>query len=135
MGVDFARHYDSVVHGDSAYFVWLNHGKRSAAIDLKSEPGSRIFVQLVASADVLVHGPGTLDRLGYSSQVLRERWPRLVTCVISGYGSSGPYRYHKAFDLLLQAESGLAAYRLRTGGAGELGIASRPCPEIPPVGG
>jgi itaconate CoA-transferase len=108
-GGDFARGYDSVVHGESAYFVWLNHGKRSVALDLASPGDRQTLDALLDRADVFVHnlGPGAIDRLGLGAGLLAERWPRLVSCAISGFGPSGPYRARKAFDLLLQAESGL----------------------------
>jgi len=108
-GGDFARHYDSVVAGMSAYFVWLNHGKRSVALDL-SRPGDRdAFEALLGDAHVFVHnlGPGAVDRLGYGWDQVHARWPSLIVCAISGFGSDGPYRSRKAFDLLLQGESGL----------------------------
>lgn len=108
-GGDFARHYDSVVAGMSAYFVWLNHGKRSIALDL-SRPGDRdAFEALLSKADVFVHnlGPGAVDRLGYGWDQVHARWPGLIMCAISGFGADGPYRSRKAFDLLLQGESGL----------------------------
>lgn len=108
-GGDFARRYDSVVEGLSSYFVWLNRGKRSLTLDLKPAAGQALIHRLLARADVFVHnqGPGVVDRLGLAAADLRERYPRLVICEISGYGSSGPYRDRKAFDLLLQGESGL----------------------------
>jgi Predicted acyl-CoA transferases/carnitine dehydratase len=108
---DFARHYDSVVLGMSAYFVWLNHGKRSVALDL-SRPDDRLeFEALLGETDVFVHnlGPGAVDRLGYGWDLLHARWPDLIVCAISGFGSDGPLRSRKAFDLLLQGESGLLA--------------------------
>ena len=108
-GGDFARHYDSVVVGMSAYFVWLNHGKRSVALDL-SRPGDRdAFEALLNEADVFVHnlGPGAVDRLGYGWDQVHARSPGLIMCAISGFGADGPYRSRKAFDLLLQGESGL----------------------------
>ena len=106
---DLARYYDSVVHGESSYFVWLNRGKRSAALDLRLDEDRVAFDQLLGTADVLVHnlGPGAVERLGLGWSTLHERWPRLVSCGISGYGSDGPYRDRKAFDLLIQGESGL----------------------------
>jgi crotonobetainyl-CoA:carnitine CoA-transferase CaiB-like acyl-CoA transferase len=108
---DFARAYDGLVHGESAYFVWLNYGKRSLAIDLTTEPGRAVFEALLGTADVLVHnlGPGAVDRLGYDPPGIRRRWPALIDCAISGYGPDGPYGAHKAFDLLLQGESGLTS--------------------------
>jgi itaconate CoA-transferase len=108
-GGDLARHYDSVVEGQSAYFVWANRGKRSVALDLKSDEGRAAFDGLLRGADVFVHnlGPGAVDRLGFGHEALRERFPRLINCAISGYGADGPYRDRKAFDLLIQGEAGL----------------------------
>jgi itaconate CoA-transferase len=108
-GGDFARRYDTVVDGQSAYFVWLNRGKRSLTVDLKSPAGRELIGRLLARADVLVQnlGPGVADRLGLAAGTLRARYPRLVVCELSGYGKDGPHRDRKAFDLLLQGESGL----------------------------
>ena len=108
-GGDFARRYDSVVDGLSAYFVWLNRGKRSLTLDLKAPGGRELLERLLARADVFIQnlGPGVAERLSLGSGELRERHPRLVVCELSGYGSSGPYRERKAFDLLLQGESGV----------------------------
>lgn len=108
-GGDFARHYDTVVDGLSAYFVWLNHGKESVALDLTSAPDRVRFDALLGDADVFVHnlGPGAVDRLGYGWSTIHARWPRLIVCAVSGFGSDGPYQARKAFDLLVQGESGL----------------------------
>ncbi|WP_028921749.1 CaiB/BaiF CoA transferase family protein [Pseudonocardia acaciae] len=108
-GGDLARHYDSVVEGRSAYFVWANRGKRSVALDLKGDRGRRALDALLGTADVFVHnlGPGAVERLGFGRDAVRTRYPRLVTCAISGYGDGGPYRARKAFDLLIQGEAGL----------------------------
>ena len=108
-GGDLARGYDSVVNGESAYFVWLNRGKRSVALDVKDPDGRAVLEALLARADVFVHnlGPGAVERLGLGWAALHARWPRLISCAISGYGPDGPYRERKAFDLLLQGESGL----------------------------
>ncbi len=110
-GGDFARRYDSVARGQSAYFVWLNRGKRSVVLDLKDSAERSMLDALLARADVFVHnlGPGAVDRLGLGWGTLHERWPRLIWCAISGYGIDGPYRDRKAFDLLLQGESGIIA--------------------------
>lgn len=110
-GGDFARAYDSTVHGQSAYFVWLNYGKRSVVLDLTSDDGHHGLATLLDGAQVLLHnlGPGALGRLGFDDEQLGRRWPSLVRCAISGYGSDGPFRDRKAFDLLLQGESGLLA--------------------------
>ena len=108
-GGDFARAYDSAVHGLSAYFVWLNRGKRSVVLDLKEADGRRAFDRLLERADVFVHnqGPGAAERLGCSYADLKLRNPRLVACSISGYGPDGPHRDRKAYDLLLQGEAGV----------------------------
>ncbi|MEP6780824.1 MAG: CaiB/BaiF CoA-transferase family protein [Gemmatimonadaceae bacterium] len=106
---DFARGYDKRVKGLSSYFVWLNRSKESLTIDLKRPEANDVVAKLIASADVLVHNlaPGAMDRLGFASATLRVRHPRLIICEISGYGSSGPYRDRKAYDLLIQSEAGL----------------------------
>jgi itaconate CoA-transferase len=108
-GGDFARAYDETVLGQSSHFVWLNRSKESLALDLKTEVD--VVHRLLARADVFVQNfaPGAADRLGLGAAALRERHPRLITCSISGYGSSGPYRDAKAYDLLIQAEAGLVA--------------------------
>jgi len=106
---DFARGYDHVAHGESAYFVWLNRGKESIVLDLKSE--AELLHRMIARADVFVQNlaPGAAERAGFGSAGLRERYPRLITCDISGYGDDGPYRDMKAYDLLVQSETGLAS--------------------------
>lgn len=108
-GGDFGRRYDSVVNGMSSYFVWLNRGKRSLTLDLKSADGRALLTHLLAGADVFIQnlGPGVADRLGLAAAILREQHPRMIVCELSGYGNTGPYRDRKAFDLLLQGESGL----------------------------
>jgi itaconate CoA-transferase len=123
-GGDFARGYDSVVHGESAYFVWLNHGKRSLSLDIASESGRRVLEALLDTADVFLHnlGPGAIDRLGFDAGRIRSRWPGLISCAVSGFGADGPFREHKAFDLLLQAESGLLAVTGTRESAARVGI-------------
>lgn len=108
-GGDFGRRYDTVVNGLSSYFVWLNRGKRSLTLDVKSAGGRELLDRLLERADVFIQnlGPGVADRLGLGAATLRERYPRLIVCELSGYGSTGPYRDRKAFDLLLQGESAL----------------------------
>lgn len=110
-GGDFARRYDTAVKGLSSYFVWLNRGKRSLTLDLKHPAAPEVLERLVARSDVLVQnlGPGAIDRLGFAPAALRERYPALIVCSISGYGSGGPYERRKAFDLLLQGETGVIA--------------------------
>src|SRR6185503_8630470 len=106
---DFARAYDTKVKGLSSYYVWLNRSKQSLTLDLKRPEGAQVVAKLLAGADVLVHNlaPGAMNRLGLGVGTLRAKHPRLIICAISGYGSSGPYRDRKAYDLLVQAEAGL----------------------------
>jgi len=107
---DFARGYDADAKGHSSYFVWLNRGKESVALDLKQPDDLQIFKQMLSKADVFIQNlmPGALDRLGLSMADLRQADPRLITCDISGYGASGPFAQMKAYDFLVQAEVGLA---------------------------
>ncbi|GIG59274.1 dehydratase [Longispora fulva] len=110
-GGDFARGYDRVVGGLSSHFVWLNRGKESVVLDLKTAGGRRVLGDLVAGADVFVQNlaPGAAGRLGFGAADLRARHPRLVTVDLSGYGATGPYRNKRAYDMLVQCESGLAS--------------------------
>lgn len=121
---DFARAYDDVVHGESAYFVWLNRGKESIVLDLKQDSDAALLARMVARADIFIQNlaPGAAARLGFESAKLRRRHPRLITCDLSGYGESGPYRDMKAYDLLVQAESGLAAITGGPEGPGRVGV-------------
>ncbi|MBI3433667.1 MAG: CoA transferase [Proteobacteria bacterium] len=113
---DFARFYDDLVHGESSYFVWLNRGKESVVLDLATPPDRALLAAMLARADVFVQNlkPGAVARLGFAVERLRREHPRLITCSISGYGEHGPYAQRKAYDLLIQAEAGLASV---TGGA------------------
>ena len=106
---DFARAYDKRVRGEASYFVWINRSKESLALDVKQPQAQRILGQLLDKADVLVQNlvPGAAARLGLSASALRPTHKGLIVCDISGYGNSGPYRDKKAYDLLIQAESGL----------------------------
>jgi itaconate CoA-transferase len=106
---DFARDYDTTVRGESSHFVWLNRSKESLTLDVKRPAAAEVLRRLLDQADVFVQNlaPGATGRLGLSAQSLREAHPRLVVCEISGYGSTGPYRDRKAYDLLVQAEAGL----------------------------
>ena len=108
---DFARRYDKHVHGQSTYFVWLNRGKESACLDLKNDADRAILAGMIARADILVQNlaPGALARLGFTAADLRQKYPALILCEISGYGDTGPYADMKAYDLLVQAESGLCS--------------------------
>jgi itaconate CoA-transferase len=108
-GGDFARDYDGAMNGLSAYFAWLNRGKRSIVLDLK-QPGDRnVFAKLIVRSDVLVSNlaAGAMERLGFGYEQVTKSNPRLIWCAISGYGPDGPYRDKKAYDLLVQAESGV----------------------------
>ena len=106
---DFARHYDTFVHGECSFFIWLNRGKRSLTLDVKTPDGRDVLHRLIRTADVLVQNlaPGAAARLGLSHAALAPEHPRLVVCDISGYGESGPFARKKAYDLLIQAESGV----------------------------
>jgi itaconate CoA-transferase len=106
---DFARSYDTTVQGLASYFVWLNRGKESIELDIKSADGQAVLAALISRADVLVQNlaPGAADRAGFGAAELRGRHPRLITCSVSGYGSGGPYQHKKAYDLLVQCEAGL----------------------------
>ncbi len=108
---DFARGYDDYVHGESANFVWLNRGKESVVLDLAKAEDKALFAALIAKADVFVQNlkPGAIGKLGFSIARLRKDHPRLICCSISGYGETGPYAARKAYDLLIQAEVGLAS--------------------------
>jgi formyl-CoA transferase len=108
---DFARGYDDLVHGESAYFVWLNRGKESAVLDLAKDADKALLEAMLAKADVFVQNlkPGAAGKLGFAPERLRRDFPRLIVCSISGYGDSGPHARRKAYDLLIQAEAGLAS--------------------------
>ncbi|MDR0201807.1 MAG: CoA transferase [Delftia acidovorans] len=105
---DFARGYDQRVQGQSSHFTWINRSKQSLALDLKQDEAMQALMQLLEGADVLVQNlaPGAAARMGLSYAALRERFPRLIVCDISGYGADGPYRDKKAYDLLIQSEAG-----------------------------
>ncbi len=108
-GGDFARGYDTAAAGQSSYFAWLNRGKESIELDVKSEHGRRVMRELVARADVFVQNlaPGAAERAGCGAAELTDRHPRLICCSISGYGLDGPYASKKAYDLLVQCEAGM----------------------------
>jgi crotonobetainyl-CoA:carnitine CoA-transferase CaiB-like acyl-CoA transferase len=110
-GGDFGRGYDRTVHGLSSHFVWLNRGKESIELDIKSPDGRGVLDALIARADVVVQNlaPAAAARLGLTAETLVARHPRLVACDISGYGSGGPYGDRKAYDLLVQCEAGLVS--------------------------
>src|SRR2546425_1491259 len=103
---DFARGYDETVRGMASHFVWLNRSKESLTLDLKHPEARQIVQQLLEHADVFIQNlaPGATERLGLGADALSQRYPRLIVCDVSGYGSSGPYRDKKAYDLLVQCE-------------------------------
>jgi itaconate CoA-transferase len=107
---DFARGYDHAARGQSSYFVWLNRGKESIVLDIKDETDRALLHRMIARADVFLQNlaPGAAARAGFDPAALRAQHKRLVVCSITGYGESGPYRDMKAYDLLIQAETGLA---------------------------
>ena len=105
---DFARAYDTRVHGEASHFVWTNRSKESLTLDLKNPDALAALMDLLAGADVLLQNlaPGAAARMGLSFEALHARHPRLIVCDISGYGDDGPYRDKKAYDLLIQSEAG-----------------------------
>ena len=108
---DFARDYDETVQGMASHFVWLNRSKESLTLDLKHPEASPIVHRLLENADVFIQNlaPGATERLGLGPEALAQRYPRLIVCDVSGYGASGPYRDKKAYDLLVQCETGLVS--------------------------
>lgn len=106
---DFARNYDSNALGNSAYFVWLNRGKESVCLDLKNSKDITLLKNIISKADILIQNlaPGAFERLGLDLKKLRKEYPRLITCSISGFGDEGPYKNQKAYDMLIQAETGV----------------------------
>jgi len=123
---DFARGYDTAVQGLSSYFVWLNRGKESLVADIKNPEDAALLHRLIARADVFIQNlaPGAASRAGFGSADLRARHPRLITVDISGYGETGPYATMKAYDLLVQAESGLAMVTGDPAGPGRVGVSA-----------
>src|SRR3954471_155574 len=121
---DFARGYDHAVHGESSYFVWLNRGKESLVADIKKPEDAALLHRILAKADVFIQNlaPGAAARSGFSSEALRQRHERLITVNISGYGETGDYASMKAYDLLVQAEAGLAMVTGRPEGPGRVGV-------------
>lgn len=123
---DFARGYDQRVNGLASHFVWTNRSKESLTLDLKQESATEVLDSLLATADVLVQNlaPGAAARMGLSFEALHQRFPRLIVCDISGYGTGGPYEKKKAYDLLIQSEGGFLSV---TGGPGEEEMAKAGC--------
>jgi len=108
---DFARGYDNLVHGECSYFVWLNRGKESVVLDLTKAEDKSLLAAMIAHADVFVQNlkPGAVAKLGFPIAELRRKYPRLICCSISGFGETGPLAMRKSYDMLIQAESGLAS--------------------------
>ena len=123
---DFARGYDKAARGLSSYFVWLNRGKESLAADIKAPDDAALLHRILANADVFIQNlaPGAAVRSGFGSDELRAKYPRLITVDISGYGDSGDYAAMKAYDLLVQAESGLAMITGHPAGPGRVGVSA-----------
>ncbi len=121
---DFARGYDRAARGQSSYFVWLNRGKESLVLDIKSDDDKALLRRILLRADVFVQNlvPGAAARAGFDPAQLRRAYPRLITCSISGYGEIGPYRDMKAYDLLIQAETGLASLSGPPEAPGRVGV-------------
>lgn len=120
---DFARGYDDYAKGMSSYFVWLNRGKESLVADIKNPDDAALLHRILATADVFIQNlaPGAAVRAGFGSASLRERYPRLITVDISGYGEKGDYAEMKAYDLLVQAETALCSVTGRAEGPGRVG--------------
>ena len=123
---DFARGYDGYVHGQSTYFVWLNRGKQSLTLDFKRQDDLALLHRLIGKADVLIQNlaPGAAERAGFGSAAMRAAHKRLITVDISGYGDFGPYKDRRAYDLLVQAESGLASITGTQEAPGRVGISA-----------
>src|SRR6202051_3394516 len=121
---DFARGYDAAAKGQGSYFVWLNRGKDSVVSDLATKEGRQHLEELIAGADVLLQNlkPGSMDKLGFSLKRLKQNYPALICCTITGYGDDGPYADRKAYDLLIQAESGLASITGGPEGPSRVGV-------------
>ena len=121
---DFARGYDRLVKGESAYFVWLNRGKESLCLDVKTPEDRALLDRILEKADIFIQNlaPGAAARLGLGAEALTRRFPRLIHCSISGYGEAGPYREQKAYDMLIQGESGLLAVNGTPEGSARVGI-------------
>ena len=121
---DFARNYDADALGNSSYFVWLNRGKESLRLDLKDADDLAMLHRMISKADIFIQNlmPGAIERLGFSSQSLRDTYPRLITCDISCYGSSGEFSHMKAYDFLVQAEVGLAQITGAPQAPGRVGV-------------
>lgn len=125
-GGDFARKYDQAINGESGYFVWLNRGKESLVLDIKAQEDAALLERIVSKADVFIQNlaPGATRRAGFGSADLRNRHPRLIACDISGYGEQGAYADMKAYDMLVQAESGLCSITGSPEQPGRIGVSA-----------
>jgi itaconate CoA-transferase len=123
-GGDFARRYDTTVHGESSYFVWLNRSKESVTLDLKTPAGRQVLEHLLPSADVFAQNlaPGAAARLGLGAEALAARFPALISCSVTGYGSTGPWADRKAYDLLVQCQTGLVSLTGNEYGSARVGV-------------
>src|ERR1051325_4303920 len=108
---DFARSYDALAKGQSSYFVWLNRGKESIVMDLTKDDDRALLEAMLGKADVFIQNlkPGAVAKLGFAVERLRRDHPKLIVCSVSGYGETGPYAQRKAYDMLIQAEAGVAS--------------------------
>ena len=123
---DFARGYDAYVHGQASYFVWLNRGKQSVVLDFKKAEDLALLHRMIAKADVLIQNlaPGAAERAGFGSAAMRARDKRLIAVDVSGYGDHGPYKDRRAYDLLVQAESGMASITGTEHAPGRIGVSA-----------
>ena len=121
---DFARYYDDFVKGNSTYFIWLNRGKESLIVNIKNTKDVKLLKNIISKADIFVQnlGPGVLSRIGLDSATLRRKYKSLITCDISGFGEKGPYSELKAYDLLVQAETGLCSITGTEEAPGRVGV-------------
>ena len=121
---DFARGYDDVAKGQASYFVWLNRGKQSLVADIKEAGDAALMHRILAKADVFVQNlmPGAAARAGFGTAELRAKYPRLIVVDISGYGDEGPYAAMKSYDMLVQAETGLASITGGPDAPGRVGV-------------
>ncbi|MDX1513288.1 MAG: CaiB/BaiF CoA-transferase family protein [Gammaproteobacteria bacterium] len=125
-GGDFARAYDRAVNGESGFFIWLNRGKESLVLDIKAPEDAALLERILAKADVFIQNlaPGAAARAGFGSERLRKTYPRLITCDISGYGEQGEYAQMKAYDMLVQAESGMCSITGSPEQPGRIGVSA-----------
>jgi crotonobetainyl-CoA:carnitine CoA-transferase CaiB-like acyl-CoA transferase len=125
-GGDFARAYDRAIRGESGFFIWLNRGKESLVLDIKHPQDAALLQRILSNADVFIQNlaPGAAARAGFDSGRLRKNHPRLITCDISGYGEQGEYAQMKAYDMLVQAESGMCSITGSPEQPGRIGVSA-----------